>query len=72
MDILDSIDNPMINITINDGIAILTLNRPKQYNALSSALLAALHAALDQIKEDENVRVLVIAANGSAFVRGTI
>lgn len=70
MDILDSIDNPMINITINDGIAILTLNRPKQYNALSSALLAALHAALDQIKGDENVRVLVIAANGSAFCAG--
>jgi len=30
-----------------DGIATLTLNRPRQYNALSAALLERLHASLD-------------------------
>ena len=30
-----------------DGIAWLTLNRPRQYNALSSALLDHLHTAFD-------------------------
>ena len=54
----------------NDGIAWLTLNRPKQYNALSSALLDHLHAAFDDIERDPSIRVAVIAANGHAFCAG--
>lgn len=53
-----------------DGVTTLTLNRPKQYNALSEALLTDLQTALDAIAEDESVRVVVIAANGPAFCAG--
>ena len=53
-----------------DGVVILTLNRPRQFNALSVALLNALHAALDRILTDDAARVLVIAANGNAFCAG--
>lgn len=53
-----------------DGIAILTLNRPQQYNALSSAVLEAIHATMDSINDDKTVRVLIIAANGNAFCAG--
>lgn len=53
-----------------DGIATLTLNRPAQYNALSEALLAALQGALDEIREDRAVRVVVLAAAGKAFCAG--
>lgn len=53
-----------------DGVATLTLNRPRQYNALSEELLAALQAALDAIAVDESVRVVVIAAQGAAFCAG--
>ncbi len=52
------------------GIATLTLNRPKQYNALSQAMLAALQAALDAVSADQNVRVVVIAGAGPAFCAG--
>jgi len=52
------------------GVATLTLNRPKQYNALSEELLGALQASLDDIGKDESVRVVVIAANGPAFCAG--
>jgi enoyl-CoA hydratase/carnithine racemase len=52
------------------GIATLTLNRPRQYNALSSALLARLHASIDAIAGDESVGVVVIAAAGTAFCAG--
>jgi enoyl-CoA hydratase/carnithine racemase len=52
------------------GVATLTLNRPRQYNALSEALLAALHAELDAIARDEAVRVVVIAGAGPAFCAG--
>ncbi len=52
------------------GIATLTLNRPKHYNALSEQLLAELQSALDAIAKDESVRVVVIAGNGPAFCAG--
>ncbi|MEQ1516095.1 MAG: enoyl-CoA hydratase [Usitatibacteraceae bacterium] len=54
----------------SEGVVILTLNRPKQYNALSLATLELLHTALDGVAADESVRVVVIAANGGAFCAG--
>ena len=53
-----------------DGVTTLTLNRPKQYNALSEATLAALQAELDSIAGDESVHVVVLAAKGKAFCAG--
>ena len=52
------------------GVATLTLNRPKQYNALSEAMLTSLQSALDAIAQDESIRVVVLAANGAAFCAG--
>jgi enoyl-CoA hydratase/carnithine racemase len=54
----------------NGGIATLTLNRPRQYNALSEALLDELQAAFDAIAADESVRVVVLASRGEAFCAG--
>jgi enoyl-CoA hydratase/carnithine racemase len=51
-------------------IAVLTLNRPAVRNSLSEAMIAQLHAALNEIGEDRDVRALVIAANGPAFSAG--
>jgi enoyl-CoA hydratase/carnithine racemase len=62
-------DRPLI-VEKREGIAWLTLNRPKQYNALSSALLDGLHAAFDDIANDSSIQVAVIAANGHAFCAG--
>ena len=53
-----------------DRVALLTLNRPRQYNALSAALLDALHHELDAIAADESVRVVMITGAGSAFCSG--
>jgi enoyl-CoA hydratase/carnithine racemase len=55
---------------VTDGVATVTLNRPKQFNALSEEVLAALQATLDGIAADESVRVVVLAANGKAFCAG--
>ena len=52
------------------GVATLTLNRPKQFNALSMDMLDALQAVLDEIAGDQSVRVVVIAAHGKAFCPG--
>lgn len=61
---------PLLLSRQSGGIATLTLNRPKQYNALSDALLDELLATLERIAKDEEVRVLVLAGNGPAFCAG--
>jgi enoyl-CoA hydratase/carnithine racemase len=52
------------------GVVTLTLNRPQQFNALSTALLTALQAELDALASDRSARVLVLAGAGKAFCAG--
>jgi enoyl-CoA hydratase/carnithine racemase len=52
------------------GITTLILNRPRQYNALSQALLNELQVALDAIADEPSVRVVVLTGNGPAFCAG--
>jgi enoyl-CoA hydratase/carnithine racemase len=63
-------DAPLLLRDDVDGVTTLTLNRPKQYNALSEAMLTALQQALDAIKADDNVRVVVMTGAGKAFCAG--
>ncbi len=51
-------------------IAVLTLNRPAARNSLSEAMIASLHAELDEIRDNKSIRGVVIAANGPAFSAG--
>lgn len=51
-------------------IALLTLNRPEARNALSEDLLSALQAALDEIRDNTAVHVVVLRANGPGFCAG--
>ena len=52
------------------GVVTLTMNRPANFNALSEEMLAALQLALDAIAQDEDARVVVLAAAGKAFCPG--
>ncbi|MET0277460.1 MAG: enoyl-CoA hydratase [Pseudorhodoplanes sp.] len=54
----------------NDGIATLTLNRPAARNSLSEDLIRALAAAFDQVAGDQNIRAVILGANGAAFSAG--
>ncbi len=53
-----------------DGTRILTLNRPQRRNALDSALLRALIAALHAADADATVRCIVLAGAGTCFCSG--
>jgi enoyl-CoA hydratase/carnithine racemase len=64
------VDQPILLREDSDGVTTLTLNRPQQYNALSGEMLTELQAALDDINQDDSVRVVIIAANGKAFCPG--
>ncbi len=52
------------------GVATLTMNRPRQFNALSEEMLEALDHELSRLAEDDAVRCVVIAAVGKAFCAG--
>lgn len=52
------------------GVHRLTLNSPTNFNALSESMLAALQQSLDQVAQDEQARVVVLAAAGKAFCAG--
>lgn len=53
-----------------DGVAVLTLNRPAARNALSLALMLALETELQAIRQDESVKVVILAAAGPVFCAG--
>lgn len=52
------------------GVATLTLNRPRQFNALSEEVLKALGGELSRLANDDSVHCVVIAAEGRAFCAG--
>ncbi|MCH7880193.1 MAG: enoyl-CoA hydratase [Proteobacteria bacterium] len=66
----DVIEQPFLLREARDGITTLTLNRPQQYNPLSSEMLSELQQALDDIAKDDSIRVIIIAAQGKAFCAG--
>jgi len=56
---------------VQDRIALLTINRPDKLNALNKATIEALSLQLDQLKEDPEVRGIILTGSGEkAFVAG--
>jgi 2-(1,2-epoxy-1,2-dihydrophenyl)acetyl-CoA isomerase len=52
------------------GVLTITLNRPEVFNALNAATHAALNAALEQAKADDDVRAVVLTGAGRGFCAG--
>jgi methylglutaconyl-CoA hydratase len=63
-------ESQVVLLTIADGIARLTLNRPEKRNALNAELIAALKDALRQAGEDREVRAIILSGAGSDFCSG--
>jgi len=55
---------------VEDGIAVLTMNRPERRNALSGEMLEALGTMLAQCESDSSVAVVVLTGAGGAFCAG--
>jgi enoyl-CoA hydratase len=55
---------------VEDGITLLTLDRPSRLNAMSVELVADLHAALDVVAADRSCRVVVLTGAGRGFCAG--
>lgn len=61
----------VLELTINDGVAVLVLNRPHVLNALDPEAAVRLIDAFESIREDASVRVAILTAAGDrAFSTG--
>jgi len=59
-----------IRYEVADRIATITLNRPEVFNAQNMALLDELDAAWSRAAEDDEVRVIILRAEGKHFSSG--
>ncbi len=60
----------MILTTVEDGIGILTFNRPKTLNAFNNALMIQSIAAMDAFAADDAVKAVIVQGAGRAFSAG--
>jgi enoyl-CoA hydratase len=60
-----------VQLTVNEGIATLVINRPKQLNALNKQTLAEISEAFESMRNDDGVKVVIMTGSGEkAFVAG--
>ena len=63
----------LTQLTIDNGVATVTMNRPDKRNALSVELIDALHEAVGSVVsriDAGDVRVVVLAGSGKSFCAG--
>ena len=51
-------------------IAVITLNRPKNLNALCNKLIKEVNYTLDIITEDDNIHVVILKGSDKVFAAG--
>ena len=63
-------NNDTVLLKKEGNIAIVTLNRPKQYNAITEDLKWGLLHACNDIQKDDQIRVVILTGNGKGFCAG--
>ncbi len=54
----------------DNGISVITLNRPEKLNALTPSMRVEMRAALEDVAADNNVRVMILTGAGRGFCAG--
>jgi enoyl-CoA hydratase/3-hydroxyacyl-CoA dehydrogenase len=57
-------------VKIEEPIGWIILNRPERLNALNQQLLKELNQTLDELEENEKIKVIIITGTGRAFCAG--
>lgn len=60
----------MLSIAIDDGVAVVSLDRPDRLNALSWELMTRLREAIETLGRREGVGAIVLTGTGRAFCAG--
>lgn len=61
---------PLVNVEILGRVAVIRLNRPQALNALNSALMTELAAAIEAFEVDTGIGCVVITGSERAFAAG--
>ncbi len=56
--------------SVEDGVLIITLNRPKARNAANKALAEGVSAAIDELESNDDLRVAILTGAGGTFCSG--
>ena len=59
-----------LQLRVEDGVAVLTLNRPERLNALTRTMLSGLRAHLADLTENPEIGCVVLTGAGKAFCSG--
>jgi 2-(1,2-epoxy-1,2-dihydrophenyl)acetyl-CoA isomerase len=62
--------SPPVLVAVEDGVAVVTLNRPECANALDLALVEALDAAVTRVASEAECRVMLLLGAGARFCAG--
>lgn len=65
-----NIDFSTINFRVADGIAYITLNRPRSLNAINPQMVSELNLAMDRVDSDDAIKVAIVSGEGRAFSAG--
>ncbi|MBO3747251.1 crotonase/enoyl-CoA hydratase family protein [Streptosporangiaceae bacterium NEAU-GS5] len=57
-------------VDVNDGVAVITINRPQARNAVNGAVARGMVAAIDELDERSDVSALVLTGAGGTFCAG--
>lgn len=60
----------MLRVEVRDRVAVFTLDRPERLNAVGTETVGLLRDALARVREDDDVRALVLTGAGRAFSAG--
>lgn len=63
-------DEPLVTLSIDEGLAVVEFNRPGRRNALIPPMLDALADAVDRATADPSVQALLLCGAGGAFCSG--
>lgn len=66
----DTEDFEFLTYSVEEGAAVIAVNRPDALNALNNELLYELSLALELAEADMNVNALIITGTGRAFIAG--
>ncbi|MGK9052981.1 p-hydroxycinnamoyl CoA hydratase/lyase [Xaviernesmea oryzae] len=59
-----------VTVEFDEGIAWVTLNRPKQRNAINPGIVWEMNAIMDALEEDDRCKVMVVTGAGESFSAG--
>ncbi|MHB8770532.1 MAG: enoyl-CoA hydratase-related protein [Syntrophales bacterium] len=59
-----------LQVEIRNGIGIVWMNRPKEFNSLTEAMIAEMTEAMTGLDENPQVRIVVLAGAGESFCSG--